>query len=115
MILVIGGFASGKRTYVKEVLGYTDEDMTDQAIDERRVVYNAQNMAMGDPEAIDKTIEELCRKDVVIACEIGLGIIPLDKNERMLREAAGRMTNRLAKRADKVIRMVCGIPLVLKG
>ena len=35
--------------------------------------------------------------------------------ERAAREAAGRLNCLLAKRADRVIRVFCGLPTVLKG
>jgi len=115
MILIIGGVASGKRTYAREVLGYQDSDMADACLNERRVVFNAQKLAVGEEEALQKLIDALSEKDVVIANEVGLGIIPMERRDREMREYAGRMTNRLAQRAEKVIRMVCGIAQVLKG
>ncbi len=115
MILVIGGFASGKRTYVRQCLGYCDQDMADQTIDDRPVVINVQNLGTRDEEALSRLVDSLCEKEVLVACEIGLGIIPLEKKDREARECAGRLVNRLALRADRVIRMVCGIPMVIKG
>ena len=35
--------------------------------------------------------------------------------ERAAREAAGRLACLLAQRADAVVRVFCGIPVVLKG
>lgn len=44
MILITGGVASGKRTYARRVLGFTDEQMADAVIDERPVIYNLQGL-----------------------------------------------------------------------
>lgn len=52
---------------------------------------------------------------VVIATELGLGIIPLDEKERALREANGRLNCALASLADCVVLLVSGIPQVIKG
>ena len=41
--------------------------------------------------------------------------MPLDAQERAWREAVGRMSCELASQAETVVRMVCGIPVVLKG
>jgi len=110
MILVIGGYASGKRTYVKEAYGYTDGDLADGALDDRPVVYNAQDLA-----GTEGLISELLKKEVVICNEVGCGVIPLSKQDRDAREAAGRLCVLLAKEAKRVVRVVCGLPVVLKG
>jgi len=52
---------------------------------------------------------------VVIATEIGGGVVPIDPAERAKREAAGRLACALARRADTVIRVCCGLPELLKG
>ena len=44
-----------------------------------------------------------------------LRVVPLDAQERAWREAVGRMSCELASQAETVVRMVCGIPVVLKG
>ena len=59
--------------------------------------------------------EELARYEVVIATEVGGGVVPVDREERAAREAAGRLACLLARRADAVVRVFCGIPVVLKG
>ena len=115
MILVIGGYASGKRTYVKETYGHTDNDLADGVLDGKPVVYNLQNLIMGDLAGIEAMIPDLLKKEVVICNEMGSGIIPLSKQDRELREAAGRLCVLLAKEAKRVVRVVCGLPVVLKG
>ena len=59
--------------------------------------------------------EELSRKEIVIAAETGGGVVPVDPRERAAREAAGRLACLLARRADTVVRVYCGLPQVLKG
>ncbi len=61
--------------------------------------------------------EEMIHKNpgVVIVCrEIGCGLVPVDEFERGYREVAGRICVRLARYADHVERIVCGIPTVIK-
>lgn len=58
---------------------------------------------------------ELAQKDVVMAVEVGGGVVPIDPAERAAREAAGRLACLLAQRAETVVRVFCGIPTVLKG
>ena len=115
MVIVVGGYASGKRTYVKS-LGYEDVDMSDGVLDERPVLLNLQDLiaaASGDvqPEALAQSVAD---KEVVTCCEVGNGIVPLDPGERAWREQVGRTLNILSERADSVVRMVCGIPVTLK-
>ncbi len=115
MVLVIGGIASGKREYVKKYLGYTDEDMADAVLDDRPVVYNVQDIVFSGSVPDDVLLEKLLEKDVVICNEVGSGVVPAEKKERAAREAAGRLCVALAEKADKVVRLYCGIPLVIKG
>ena len=63
---------------------------------------------------LEKLAEQLCRKEVVIATETGCGVVPIDAAEREAREAAGRRSILLAKRAQKVIRVWCGLPESLR-
>jgi len=115
MILVIGGQAAGKRTYVRNHYGYTDQNMADAVINEMPVLYNLQDMVARAPEEADRLKDALLRKEVVIYTEVGSGIVPLDANERAMREAAGRLVNQLARHAECVVRVICGLPQVLKG
>ena len=66
------------------------------------------------PEDAQALFDALRKKEVVIVCEVGSGIVPLDRNERETREQTGRLVNRLAAEAEHVVRMVCGLPQVLK-
>ena len=52
---------------------------------------------------------------VVIATEVGGGVVPVDAKQRADREAAGRLACLLAQRADTVVRVFCGLPILLKG
>ena len=51
---------------------------------------------------------------VVIAHEIGSGVVPLDPFERSLRERYGRFMTELAERAERVERIFCGLSERLK-
>ena len=66
---------------------------------------------------VNKKYEELSGKvadPAVISDEIGNGIVPNDPLEREWREETGRLLRRIAKDADRVVRVVCGLPQVIK-
>ena len=113
MILVIGARSSGKRAYV-ESLGYAPADIADGMLDDSPVLYNLQNITMADPEGAPALLEGLLKKEVVVCDEVGSGVIPMEKERRLGREATGRLCCRLAKEATRVVRLVCGIPTVIK-
>ena len=114
MLLIIGGEASGKRSFARS-LGYTDAEMADGVLDARPVVYHVEQMVASDYEAAPGLLEPLCEKEVVICNEVGSGVIPIDYRVRLTREATGRLCVHLAQRAETVVRMVSGIPTVIKG
>jgi adenosyl cobinamide kinase/adenosyl cobinamide phosphate guanylyltransferase len=51
---------------------------------------------------------------VLVANEVGLGIVPEHRLGRDFRDAAGVLHQRLAARADRVLFMVAGLPMVVK-
>lgn len=115
MILVIGGLGAGKRAYIREKLGYTDQDMTRDPNDGAPVVVDVQDLVFergGDIEGLE---EALAGHAVVSCCEVGSGVVPLDPVQRRAREQTGRLMTRLADRAQAVVRVFCGIGTVLKG
>ena len=92
MIFITGPLYSGKRTFARRLGG--------------RQMADAQELAAG-AESLERLADELAAQyDVVMATEIGGGIVPLE---------AGRLACLLAARADTVIEMFCGIATVLKG
>ena len=57
-----------------------------------------------------------CGADLVIVSnETGMGIVPENALARRFREAQGRLNIALAQRADRVILVAAGLPLVMKG
>jgi adenosylcobinamide kinase/adenosylcobinamide-phosphate guanylyltransferase len=57
-----------------------------------------------------------CRVPVVmVANEIGLGIVPDDAKAREFRDHAGRLNQGVARVASRVVFMAAGLPLFLKG
>ena len=107
MIFVTGPLFAGKQEYIQKALGLSDAEFA------ARAVRDVQELAPG--ADLPALADRLAEKDVVIAAELGCGLVPIDRAEREKREAAGRLACLLAARADTVVRVCCGLPQVLKG
>ncbi len=116
MILVVGGFAAGKKDYLQKELGYSAGDMADAVKNDKPVLYNLQDLVWGQPTIADDEswLAWLLQKEVVVCNEVGGGIVPLDAKERAWRDAVGRLCAQLADKAAQVVRVVAGLPLILK-
>ena len=51
---------------------------------------------------------------VIVANEVGAGVVPIDPKERAFREAVGRALCAIARQAESVTRCVCGIGIRIK-
>jgi len=51
---------------------------------------------------------------VFVSNEVGLGLVPETPLGRAFRDAQGRLNMRMAERADRVILMAAGLPLLMK-
>jgi adenosylcobinamide kinase/adenosylcobinamide-phosphate guanylyltransferase len=52
---------------------------------------------------------------IIVSNEVGLGLVPPYPTGRLFRDVLGRANQYLAARADRVIFMVAGLPMVLKS
>ncbi|HPR40428.1 MAG TPA: bifunctional adenosylcobinamide kinase/adenosylcobinamide-phosphate guanylyltransferase, partial [Oscillospiraceae bacterium] len=64
---------------------------------------------------IGELLPRLLEKEAVLCDEVGSGVIPVAGNEAAARRAVGKLCILLAQRATCVVRVVCGIPTVIKG
>jgi adenosylcobinamide kinase/adenosylcobinamide-phosphate guanylyltransferase len=64
---------------------------------------------------LEKTLVAANGPLVLVANEVGSGIVPSYALGRRFRDAQGVLNQRIAARAERVILMVAGLPLLLKG
>lgn len=127
MILITGGSYQGKKAFAAELLDcspaefadgrecahsdlYGKKCITDYHILIRRLISSGK-----DPVEFTQRLCEDSSDTIIVMDEIGCGIIPLERSERIWREAVGRCGCIIADNSETVVRMVCGIPTVIKG
>ncbi len=138
MILVIGPRFSFKKEFIMRELSMSEEDWEREGVSEAQELVRrfscsayAQDeiqeekalQGASDNKAVqimdDKELSELAsrllEKRVVTISETGSGVVPVDAYERLFREQAGKLSLMLAEGAEKVYRVVCGLPQILKG
>lgn len=127
-ILVIGGAYQGKTEWVQENFQDYKNVSPERLLQENRegkrtagVYINRFHMIVKQWLQTGKDCKEamtLLRKNpswLIVSDEIGNGIVPMEKDDREWRECTGRILCELAKDADEVYRIHCGIPCIIKG
>ena len=62
-----------------------------------------------------KIASSLKAKIIIIANEVGLGIVPKNKLGRRFRDLAGRVNQKVAEKSAKTFFVVSGLALKIKG
>lgn len=132
MHVFIGGAHNGKRDYVRKWLEqqgtqnvqwfegklgdrYTHNSDTIQTIVVAGIEKWIAETELAEEEAIAYVMEAVKGRDVIfILTDIGRGIVPMDADQRKLRDACGRLYQRLIAEADEVTRIWYGIAQTLK-
>jgi adenosylcobinamide kinase / adenosylcobinamide-phosphate guanylyltransferase len=76
-------------------------------------------LADGDVDAeigdLEEALDRRAGMEVLVSNEVGSGIVPDNALARRFRDLHGQLNQRLAARADRVVLVVAGLPLILKG
>ena len=67
-----------------------------------------------DPREFARRVCEEKPDAVIVADEVGSGVVPMDAGDRAFREAVGRALCVIAQHARQVTRVVCGIGVRIK-
>ena len=119
MEVVTGGAYQGKVGYVKEKYNLRDDEITvcpKDALPDltKRCLNHVENYVL---YALREGFEpdlELREDQILIFDDFFCGVVPIDKEMRLWREAAARYMTSCAKRAAVVTRVVANIPQCLK-
>lgn len=129
MTLIIGGKYQGKSAYAIQLCG-ADATIANGAICTEQEYLNCtilDNLHLHLARLLQKKfslaqimqqLQALCAQNpsICIICdEVGCGIVPMSTHDRLYRETVGRICCMLAQQAQQVIRVVCGLPIPLKG
>jgi len=127
MIIIIGGAFQGKKQYAERVTGIPGDQMTDGADCSLEEIYSCQCLYhfhewvrrklpdIKDYEQEARKIFEANPELLLIANELGCGVVPANAFDRNFRETEGRLLTCLAGMSSEVHRVVCGIGTVIKG
>lgn len=105
MIVVIGGKSHGKKNFIDKY------NVDSNVVDKYHLLINEHSNLL---DYTTKSIENLKDK-IIIVDEVGLGIVPLEKQDRYNRDELGRVYQYLCSKASIVIRIWYGLPIYIKG
>lgn len=126
MILIVGGAFQGKEAYARERFFLEETDIMDGQSCELEAIFQAKAVShfheyirrcMEEGRDVSPLPEMLRKKNpqvILMANELGSGVVPAEAFDREYRETVGRICCELAREAEEVHRVVCGIGRVIK-
>jgi adenosylcobinamide kinase/adenosylcobinamide-phosphate guanylyltransferase len=69
----------------------------------------------GHVEALVEAIRASPASLLIVSNEVGSGVVPAFKSGRLFRDLLGEMNQQVARVADRVVLLVAGIPIAIKG
>ena len=126
MVLIFGGAYQGKLEYALDKFNMTEKDVfhckEEAALDlSFKVISNLENFVMGcvkeglEAREILSEYGSALEDKIIIVTDISQGVVPIDPVQRSWREMVGRTMLYLGGKAEKVIRIFCGLGQEIKG
>lgn len=126
MYLISGGKNQGKLNYVQKLFfehkvpvaegaNCLEEELFTKPVINHFHLWVARYV--NDMDKIEEVIRKILRENssvIIIVEELGCGIVPFEKADRVYREINGRICCELASKAKEVHRVICGIGTVIK-
>ena len=69
----------------------------------------------GHVEALVEAIRATQASLLIVSNEVGSGVVPAFKSGRLFRDLLGEMNQAIARVADRVVLLVAGVPIAIKG
>lgn len=126
MILIVGGAFQAKLTYALGISGFDKTDVAQgsvcpvEKLCNYKIIDNfhltiAKTYETGlDTDSLIDGLFSVGHTEIIIADEVGLGVVPVGEHERALRDFIGKTLAEIAKRVENVTRVSCGLGLRIK-
>lgn len=124
MVLIIGGAYQGKQRYAKEqypgLVWAESGTASEEQLLQAGGILDLQDYIrrqLEEQKSVSGLAELLIRNNpdaVITVQEVGYGVVPVDRTDRIYREVTGRICTCLAAYSSRVIRVICGIGTVIK-
>lgn len=124
MELIVGGAYQGALEYAEDLfegIRWADGKIcSEEELMHAQGVYDFQEYIrrrMEQQEELEDLAGRLYKENqgiIIVTCEVGCGVVPVDTFWREYREKAGRICTELAGNSRRVHRVVCGIGRVIK-
>ena len=127
MKLIIGGAFQGKKEYAKQQFSLQEDQMRDGKEADFEELFRVpclyhfhewiqKGLKLGwDFDGITERLLQENPELILISNELGYGAVPMESFDRTYRETTGRICTKIAAESQMVIRVVCGMGMVIKN